>query len=743
MKIFVLLACFLFASGNCFSQNKKLDSLDKLIASAKSDTQRINLSIEKMLLLNNINLDSGVAFGNRIIADAKRIHYLKGEARARIGVAVDYCFKGRYDSAKLYLDATRIILQQTSDSIALARMYNAYGTMYGMQSKFEEGSDYYAKAAEIAQQVGDIKLLGTIYQNTAIGYQQQSNYPKALEYFQKAMDAAEKKNDERGMAYIYINLAITYNSLDDNKRAEENYKKAIESGKKLNLKNVEAYAYANLASLYADLKKYDQEYDYSMKAAALGAQMGDDGIQASSLSRASMALAHQNKYDQAESLNKQARQIADASRQPFNIYQAYTNMGMIYTMQKAYKKAIPFFEKSFHQLKDADIYTADVGAAYAQLSECYEKTGNYIKALSAYKISAKIADSVRGKENIKKATELSMNYDFEKKQQLQQAAQEKKDAVSERQRTRQYFIIAILLLLILAAIVITIIQIRSNKQKYKANLLLTRQKLKVENALADLKSAQAQLIQSEKMASLGELTAGIAHEIQNPLNFVNNFSELNREMIVEASEELNKQNIEGVRTILNDIKDNSEKINHHGKRADSIVKGMLQHSRSSTGKKEPADINGLCDEYLRLSYHGLRAKDKTFNAAIHTDFDETIDKINVVSQDMGRVLLNLFNNAFYAVNEKNKNLDGFAPEVKVITQKLNDRIRITVADNGNGIPDNIKDKVFQPFFTTKPTGSGTGLGLSLSYDIVKAHGGEINIESEKGKGTAFIIELPI
>jgi signal transduction histidine kinase len=266
----------------------------------------------------------------------------------------------------------------------------------------------------------------------------------------------------------------------------------------------------------------------------------------------------------------------------------------------------------------------------------------------------------------------------------------------------------------------------------------------LKQSLQELKGTQAQLIQSEKMASLGELTAGIAHEIQNPLNFVNNFSEVNKEMIDEATEEIGKGNYEEVKNILSDIKDNSEKINHHGKRADAIVKGMLQHSRQSSGQKEATDINALADEYLRLSYHGLRAKDKNFNAEIKTNFDGSIGKINIIPQDIGRVLLNLFNNAFYAVNEqKNQNSISYNPTVSVKTEKCDDKIYITVSDNGKGIPLKIIDKIFQPFFTTKPTGEGTGLGLSLSYDIVKAHGGEIKVESKEGEGTEFIIQLPV
>jgi len=264
-------------------------------------------------------------------------------------------------------------------------------------------------------------------------------------------------------------------------------------------------------------------------------------------------------------------------------------------------------------------------------------------------------------------------------------------------------------------------------------------------ALQNLKATHSQLIQAEKMASLGELTAGIAHEIQNPLNFVNNFSEVSKELLVEMKTEMDNGNTAVAKEIADDIILNLEKINHHGKRADAIVKGMLQHSRSSSGVKERTDINSLADEYLRLCYHGLRAKDKSFNATIKTDYDSALVKINIIQQDLGRVILNLLTNAFYAVNEKKKsNLEGYVPVVSVSTKSVGNKVEIIISDNGNGIPGKILDKIFQPFFTTKPTGLGTGLGLSISYEIVtKAHGGELNVVTKEGEGAAFTIILPV
>jgi len=332
----------------------------------------------------------------------------------------------------------------------------------------------------------------------------------------------------------------------------------------------------------------------------------------------------------------------------------------------------------------------------------------------------------------------------------EQLRQQKLLQEQQDQKNRYQLIagVAIVLFVLIVAILIwrnNLSQRKKNRILDEQKNLLTQQRDELQTTLAELKTAQTQLIQSEKMASLGELTAGIAHEIQNPLNFVNNFSEVNKEMVDELEEELKKGNIDEALAIAADIKGNEEKINHHGKRADFIVKGMLQHSRASTGEKQLTNINVLADEFLKLSYHGLRAKDKSFNAELITHFDESLPKVNIAQQDIGRVLLNLFNNAFYAVNQKQKKAGAdYKPRVTVTTSIEKNNLVISVNDNGNGISDAIKDKIMQPFFTTKPTGEGTGLGLSLSYDIItKGHGGSIKVETKVNEFTEFSISLPI
>jgi len=402
--------------------------------------------------------------------------------------------------------------------------------------------------------------------------------------------------------------------------------------------------------------------------------------------------------------------------------------------------AIPLLQDEIKELRQFNNYSLLINELNL-LAQVYNATGNTSSAYNTLNEAFALKEKIVSDANDAR----SLDFDTEKKMQEKENAIVALDAQNKANQKTKYYLFGIVGLL--ALFVTGLAVFYSNKRKTNRELALKNERLAY--TIQQLQATQSQLIQSEKMASLGELTAGIAHEIQNPLNFVNNFSEVNKELIEELVEEIDKGNTAEVKSLAKDIKDNEEKINHHGKRADAIVKGMLQHSRSSSGLKEPTDINALCDEYLRLAYHGLRAKDKSFNATLKTDFDESIGNINIVPQDIGRVVLNLITNAFYVVDEKKKlsansqqlTASAYEPTVSVSTKKINSKVEIKVADNGNGIPAKVLDKIFQPFFTTKPTGQGTGLGLSLSYDIVKAHGGKLNVETKEGEGTIFSIEL--
>jgi len=379
-------------------------------------------------------------------------------------------------------------------------------------------------------------------------------------------------------------------------------------------------------------------------------------------------------------------------------------------------------------------YEVDLGVAYDNLYQCFLVMNKIDSSFKYARLALHTKDSLNDLriKNLSEFQQLSFN------------EQKRLEGIETERKTKTVRWVAYISIVFTALVAfIAVILFRNARLRKKTNAILLQEKKTLEITLEQLKSTQAQLVQSEKMASLGELTAGIAHEIQNPLNFVNNFSELSNELVDEMNAELAKGDLEEAQLIAKDVKQNLEKITHHGKRADAIVKGMLQHSRSGSGQKELTDINQLCDEYLRLAYHGLRAKDKSFNATLQTEFDDTIGLVNILPQDIGRVVLNLITNAFYAVAEKaKKGIEGYEPKVTIGTKKSVNQIAIKVSDNGNGIPQQIVDKIFQPFFTTKPTGEGTGLGLSLSYDIVKAHGGELKVETKESVATTFTITLP-
>ena len=401
-----------------------------------------------------------------------------------------------------------------------------------------------------------------------------------------------------------------------------------------------------------------------------------------------------------------------------------SNIANIYLQERKIDSSL-YYAKKAYQTAITGLFIYRITPA--QLLESIYKGINADSALIYADIFYSAKDSAY---NIRKSeTAQAMAFSYQLRD--QQAAAQK---LLYQTNLRTYLLTSIIVFFVVLAFVF-----------WRNNKLSNIAKAKIEQTLSELKATQTQLIQSEKMASLGELTAGIAHEIQNPLNFVNNFSEVSKELLEELKDELDKGDIEEAKIISDDVIQNLDKINHHGKRADAIVKGMLEHSRAGSGAKEPTDINKLADEYLRLSYHGLRAKDKSFNATLITNFDENLPLINVIPQDIGRVFLNLFNNAFYAVNQKAKIADlVYQLEVSVTTLAQNGKVIIKVKDNGIGIPDAIKDKIMQPFFTTKPTGEGTGLGLSLTYDmVVKGHGGKIEVNSTVGEGSEFIVTLSL
>lgn len=574
----------------------------------------------------------------------------------------------------------------------------------------------------------------------AMCYSAVGDYPKALQYLTKSLSLYENINDQEGMLRSINNIGDTYMTRGDYAKALEYFFRAKKTADVINWNYGAAIISLNIGQCYANLKKPDSSLVYLQQYYPFAKRNGFEDLYGDferTLGDVEVMKGHSEKA--LEYFNNSIASSKNIEDQQC-LSSAFQSISTLYQTSNQKDSAILYAKRS---LDAAELGSYNLGVLKASnlLSRYYEGKDDK-EAFRYFKIATQAKDSIFSQEKVKQMLSLS----FEERQRQQDIETEKRNYSN---RIKLYVLAGILIMFLLIAIIL----LRNNRQKQKANLLLQSQKQEIQKTLSELKATQDQLIQSEKMASLGELTAGIAHEIQNPLNFVNNFSEVSREMLDEMKAELATGNNHQASNIATDIQQNLEKIIHHGKRADGIVKGMLQHSRVSTGSKEAANINALAEEYLRLSYHGFRAKDKAFNANIQTSFDHEIEKVHIIPQDIGRVFLNLYNNAFYALAEKSKQgIPGYEPTVIVATKKQGNKVIISVRDNGNGIPQKLTDKIFQPFFTTKPTGQGTGLGLSLSYDIIKAHGGEIKLEAIEsqgkepdlqGEGTGFIIRLPV
>lgn len=612
------------------------------------------------------------------------------------------------------------------------------GNAWQTKGNFDKALLFYTLALNIAEQTKDRKALPGILGNIGLVYLNQGNYALALQQFYASLKAAEAVNDKLVIRSSFNNIGTVHFYQGKMEEAEKAYQKTLQISSDISDTSGMITAYNNIGEVNLEQNnptKALQQLSMALQLAskknmpdmlvAINNTLGDTYLKVDSLEKSS------HFFNSALSLAQNIDNARATCKALLGLARVETKQGLLPSAllkgRLALQKAQEMGQAQL--LRDANEVVANI----------YEKMGMGNDALPFYKQYKIYADSLVSIESERAAANYKAAYEFSKKE----------SAFQQKALQQRWLMFSALAAMASLLIVLWIIS-RSRKRlslTYKdlqqKNGIIEGQKKKAEETLSQLKAAQAQLIQSEKMASLGELTAGIAHEIQNPLNFVNNFSEVSTELVEEMNDEIVKGNIPEAQQIAIDLKLNLEKINQHGKRAGEIVKGMLLHSRSSTEQKEPTNINALAEEYLRLAYHGLRAKDKSFNATMKTDFDENIGNIHIIPQEMGRVILNLITNAFYAVDEKKKQeLENYEPTVSVSTKKEADRILISVKDNGNGIPQSALTKIFQPFFTTKPTGQGTGLGLSLSYDIVKAHGGELKVETKMGEGSEFIILLP-
>jgi two-component system, NtrC family, sensor kinase len=700
MKLFVKIGFFLFFPIVLMAQSQPLqsDSLQLLLRNAPNDTARMNIYDQLGWYYAEINRDSSLFYFEKELPISRKLKLRLYEADALNGMGYALEQLGNYPkSLESYLEAQKIARDVASEKNTWNLTNNAWNT-----SKSPNPKD------------ARLDLLGWILHGTGELYGRTGNTNTKISNTFEARSLAASVRDTTLLEVTNSALGSVYFALGK-----------LDSAL---LFQQEALSLYNSSDVF---RKY--EGDVLMSIGKIYQRKGD------------FALSKDALLKSAKVNEEQSNLSGLAESYLSGLAESYLSIADLYQATKNPDTSMFYARKALETFKLVNS-PAGVSGAYSLFSSLYAKLNKPDSAFVYLKLASVIKDSVADAERTNLLA--FKNRDFDEILKVKKLEDEK---IQTRARVRTLGLLARIAIFIL----ITLLLYRNNKHRQKANELLQKQKEEieiqkrnVEGTLAELKSAQVQLIQSEKMASLGELTAGIAHEIQNPLNFVNNFSEVNLELTAELKEGLAKLNISdheknGLEEIANNINENEGKINHHGRRADAIVKGMLQHSRISSGLKEPTDFNSLADEYLRLAYHGLRAKDKSFNTAMKTDFDPLIGKINIVPQDIGRVLLNLYNNAFYAVAEKQRqDVPGYEPEVKVYTKRSGKNIEVSVRDNGNGIPKKALDKIFQPFFTTKPTGQGTGLGLSLSFDVVKAHGGEIRVDTAEGQYTVFTVTLP-
>lgn len=595
-----------------------------------------------------------------------------------------------------------------------------------------QGLDLSRKLEYTYGEVEALKMAGEAYRFLG-------NYPKSLEMQLDALQIYETAKNKVGAAGAKGFIGFTYLEMGEYRRALQYLLDAKPVHEKANNTVLGSFVSSHIAYCYTKLDSPDSALYYNQEALRLMELNAFPPLRTMVYDRLGSMYEKNGKYSEAQNWYHKALHFSNITGIKVNISRSQLLLANLFFKTGQSDSAIYYARLSYVN-SSFNLQKPHILDASTLLSELFNRKGEIDSAYYYQGVAISMKDSIYGVAQ------------FRKLQLLMLEEQERQHTIVRDQTAYSNKIkIAALVLLLGFLGILAAIQRRNNLHKLKINQELEHEKVTLEKTLHELRSAQTQLIQSEKMASLGELTAGIAHEIQNPLNFVNNFAEINNELIEDLKEASSKNDQREIDRLVLQLQENEPRIKLHGKRADSIVKSMLQHSRSGSGVKELTDINKLVDEYVRLSFHGMRARDKSFNAELDIDLDPSLGKTFILPQDFGRVVLNLLNNAFYAVNEKRKISDeSFKPKVSIRTNKSGpwkgqpDSIQVIIADNGNGIPASFTEKIFQPFFTTKPTGDGTGLGLSLSYDIItNAHGGALTVESNEGEGAAFTIQIPV
>ncbi len=688
--------------------SQKIDELEKEVQAAQNDQDQVDAINRLAAEVRISDIRRSIDLYDKAIEIARSIGYKQGLAEGLLRNGFNNVHLTENEKADKALSESYDLFIELGDEEGQAACYSNIALVHLSYGDFTKSLEFGFKCMEAWDKLGQHEKLGVPMNNMAIVYERLGDYPKALDYYLKAQSQFVENQSVIHEANVLSNIGGVYISMENYPLAIEQFEKSLKRFKDLDHVYGKGEVYDGMGEIFYRQKKFEEAKDYFSKSLEIRVRMGNRAGEVKTLISLGKVERDTHNLDRAEEYLRRALKLSATFKNPESNADANKWLGILFSDKELFEVAKQHLAVALQSAEHSQVkkLVYEVHLAY---SEIYKKMGELEKALYHHEIYHAIYEEVFNERS--------------------------NDLIANLQVSNQ----------LEAA--------RRQTEKHKQS------NTRLKKAMKNLKEAQAKMVTQEKLASLGQLMTGIAHEIQNPLNFIVNFSDISGEIgeelkleFTKGTEDVSKLNFEEISELLNDLDANINKIQAHGRRADSIVKNMLIHSRETTSEKKQVKLNSLVHEYVQLAFHGMRGIDSTFKARFETDYDDAVVEIKAVPQDVCRVLLNVLNNAFYAVHEKRKQLletgsdlvKEYDPLVKISTKRIKDNVKITIHDNGNGIPDEIREKIFTPFFTTKPSGQGTGLGLSMVFDIiVHEHRGEVKVNTEPGEFSEFNIILPI
>ena len=717
--VLVLLA----TSNFSLAQQSTVDSLHQVLASELHDTTRVNALNKLAYVLSSTNHDSAMGAADEALVLSQRVGFRQGEGRTSNIIGIIHWQKGRYDKALESYHNSLHIGEETGDRGGISRALGNIGIIHSNQGRYDQALEYHQRSLRIYEDLNDEKGVASALTGIGVVHQNQGRYEQALVDYQKSLSIKEELGDKKGIASSFTNIGSIHARQGRHEQALEYFQSSLSIQEELGNQNGMALSLNNISIIEHRLGRYDKALENALRSLFLREELGDKYGMAVTLNNIGSIYRKQRKYKQALESSRKSLHLRKELDDKSGIAIVLNDIGTIYTETGIFDSAVTMYTAAYSVAEKIGAIERMKDATEG-LSHAYGKQGDFRNAYKYHQEYATLKDSLLNEENLKSINEMEAKYEAEKREQqivLLEKDKELQDVI------RNSMIGGVVLLSFLAIGLY-------HRYRYKK-----RTGEELQRSYEQLQKTQQQLIHAEKMATLGELTAGVAHEIKNPLNFITNFSGSNAELYSELKEALPETNGD-IAEIVALLEANTAKIHEHGSRADRIVNSMLMHSRETKGVRQQADINEIVVEAVELAQHGSTAgKD----VDVTLNLGDAMGSVEVLPAEISRVVLNLVGNATYAAKKQAKET-GIEPEIIVSTERTAESVQIVVTDNGPGIPPDVREKIFQPFFTTKPTGDGTGLGLSLSWDIVvNGHNGTIEVESEEGKGAKFIVELPV